>query len=282
MRKNIQEKFSKMSDFFNQKRSKNTKKCIFWVQKSKIFPGEGPRTPAHWQASPAFLPTGKNSCGEPWQVPGQVCLQCQFMSPTGKVLHGLITVMCVCVCVCVCVCFQVYAEIRSRHFQAVVPYLSKLSRELPVVFDVSCSLMFVILSGSYWMHSHQARLCVQSFFLFFFRWGGGIIQCQQKALNVSSKKKKKKNERKKAIAVPVVFHCYSALVTFASSSGHSGLHLEKHSCLAHRHTMSKYLQTQLVFWEVKFTHTHTHTHTHTRTHARTHARTHTRTHAHQP
>ena len=45
MRKNIQEKFSKMSDFFNQKRSKNTKKCIFWVQKSKIFPGEGPRTP---------------------------------------------------------------------------------------------------------------------------------------------------------------------------------------------------------------------------------------------
>ena len=34
-----------MSDFFNQKLSKNTKKCIFWVQKSKIFSGEGPRTP---------------------------------------------------------------------------------------------------------------------------------------------------------------------------------------------------------------------------------------------
>ena len=75
---------------------------------------------------------------------------------------------CVCVCVCVCVCFQAYAETRSRHFQAVVPYLSKLSRELPVVFDVSCSLMFVILSGSYWMHSHQTRLCVPSFFFSFF------------------------------------------------------------------------------------------------------------------
>ena len=51
------------------------------------------------------------------------------------------------------------------------------------------------------------------------------------------------------------------------------LHLEKHSCLAHQHTMSKSLQTQLVSWEVELTHTHTPTHT--RTHARTHARTHT-------
>ena len=49
MRKNVQEKSSKTSDFFNQKLSKNTKKCIFWVQKFKIFPGEGPRTFAGWQ-----------------------------------------------------------------------------------------------------------------------------------------------------------------------------------------------------------------------------------------
>ena len=41
------------------------KKCIYWVQKFKIFPGEGPGPPTHWQALPAFLPAGRNSCGEP-------------------------------------------------------------------------------------------------------------------------------------------------------------------------------------------------------------------------
>ena len=46
MRKNVQEKKLKnVRFFFNQKLSKNTLKCIFWVQKFKIFPGEGPRTP---------------------------------------------------------------------------------------------------------------------------------------------------------------------------------------------------------------------------------------------
>ena len=45
MRENIQEKSSKMSEFFNQKLSKNAKTCIFWVQKSKIFLGEAPPPP---------------------------------------------------------------------------------------------------------------------------------------------------------------------------------------------------------------------------------------------
>ena len=44
--------------------------------------------------------------------------------------------------------FQVYAEIRTGHFQALVPYLSKLLRESQVGFDVSCRSMFVILSAS--------------------------------------------------------------------------------------------------------------------------------------
>ena len=44
--------------------------------------------------------------------------------------------------------FQVYSEIRTGHFQALVQYLSKLLRELQVGFDVSCRLMFVILPAS--------------------------------------------------------------------------------------------------------------------------------------
>ena len=41
-----------------------------------------------------------------------------------------------------------YSEIRTGHFQALVPYLSKLLCELQVGFDVSCRFMFVILSAS--------------------------------------------------------------------------------------------------------------------------------------
>ena len=43
------------------------------------------------------------------------------------------------------VCFQVYTEICTGHFQALVPHLSKFLRESQVGFDVSCRLMFVIL-----------------------------------------------------------------------------------------------------------------------------------------
>ena len=44
------------------------KNAYFGCKSPKFFRGRAPGPPTHWQASPAFSPAGKNSCGEPWCI----------------------------------------------------------------------------------------------------------------------------------------------------------------------------------------------------------------------
>ena len=177
-------------------------------------------------------------------------LTCQFMSQTGKVLLGLITMMCVCACVraCVCgvarphhydVCVRVCGVARTHRYDVCVCVFPGLCWNPQSTFPSSCSILEQVVT---WIESWiwcklqldvcdivrflldafapTQALCTFFFFFFYFFFfcptvpTKGIV-CQLK-----------KNERKKAIAVTVVFHCYSAFAMFASSSGHSGLHLK--------------------------------------------------------
>ena len=88
MRKNIQEKKLKNETIRNdQKLSQNTKKCIFWVQKSpNFFRGKVPRTPRSL-AGFACLFAG-------WQ---------KFLRRTLRRVICLLLHVAYCVCVCMCI-----------------------------------------------------------------------------------------------------------------------------------------------------------------------------------
>ena len=68
MRKNIQEKKLKNVRFLQSETIQKYQKMHILGAKVQNFSGGGPLDPPppHWQASPAFSPAGKNSCGEPW------------------------------------------------------------------------------------------------------------------------------------------------------------------------------------------------------------------------
>ena len=160
-------------------------------------------------------------------------LTCQFMSQTGKVLLGLIAVMCVCVFPGLCWDPQSTFPSCCSVLEQVVTWIATwIWCELQL--DDVCDVVWFLLD----VFTPSRAVC--TFFPFFFFSFMSYNASERHCMWAKNKKR-----RGKMPAVTVVFHCYSAFVTFASSSGHSELHLEKHSCLEHRHKMSKCLQAQL-------------------------------------
>ena len=101
-----------------------------------------------------------------------------------------------CVCVCVCVCFQVYAEIRRRHFQAVVPYLSKLSRQW-IASWIWCKLQLGVYDIVWFLlDAFAPNQAVCTIFSFFFFGGGGGGGHTVPTTGIVCQLKKKKWEEK--------------------------------------------------------------------------------------